>query len=110
LSLIPEAFFPPFMSFKLTPSVLSLAGLLIAASISEGAPLTQPTTGGKFKGSSLIFGRSAVGQIGEPVRRYTVIPLEEPVSPTHEPIVPPPLEKSPITVPPVRNPEPEPVR
>ncbi len=26
-----------------------------------------------------------MGQIGEPVRRYTVIPLEEPVSPTHEP-------------------------
>jgi hypothetical protein len=37
-----------------------------------------------------------VGQIGEPVRRYTVIPLEEPVSPTHEPVVPPPPpEKSP---------------
>jgi len=51
-----------------------------------------------------------VGQIGEPVRRYTVIPLEEPVSPTHEPVVPPPPEKSPITTPPVRNPEPEPVR
>jgi len=26
-------------------------------------------------------GSSAVAQIGEPVRRYTVIPLEEPVSP-----------------------------
>jgi hypothetical protein len=32
----------------------------------------------------------AVGQIGEPVRRYTVIPLDEPVSPTNEPIMPPP--------------------
>jgi hypothetical protein len=49
-----------------------------------------------------------VGQIGEPVRRYTVVPLEEPVSPTHEPVAPPPPEKSPITAPPVRKPEPEP--
>ncbi len=27
-----------------------------------------------------------MGQIGQPVRRYTVIPLEEPVSPTAEPV------------------------
>jgi hypothetical protein len=29
-----------------------------------------------------------VARIGEPVKRYTVIPLEEPVSPTHEPVSP----------------------
>jgi hypothetical protein len=50
-----------------------------------------------------------MAQIGEPVRRYTVIPLTEPVSPTHEPVVSPPPEKSPTT-PPVPKPEPEPVR
>jgi len=51
--------------------------------------------------------RSVVAQIGEPVRRYTVIPLEEPVSPTHEPATPPPTspDKAPVT-----KPEPEPVR
>jgi hypothetical protein len=48
-----------------------------------------------------------MAQIGEPIRRYTVIPLEEPVSPTREPVTPPPKmpEKAPAT-----NPEPEPVR
>jgi len=29
-----------------------------------------------------------MGQIGEPTRRYTVIPLDEPVSPTNEPVTP----------------------
>jgi len=52
-------------------------------------------------------GRSAVAQIGEPIKRYTVIPLEEPVSPTREPVRPPP--KSPERTP-VTKPEPEPVR
>jgi hypothetical protein len=51
-----------------------------------------------------------VGQIGEPIRRYTVIPLEEPVSPTPERITPPPPSKSPEKAPPVTEPEPEPVR
>jgi hypothetical protein len=36
-----------------------------------------------------------MGQIGEPTRRYTVIPLEEPVSPTNEPVTPPPPNKAP---------------
>jgi hypothetical protein len=31
-----------------------------------------------------------MAQIGQPIRRYTVIPLEETVSPTHEPVNPPP--------------------
>jgi hypothetical protein len=49
---------------------------------------------------------SAVAQIGEPVRRYTVIPLEEPVSPTPEPLRPPPPSKSPQERPPIKQPEP----
>jgi hypothetical protein len=46
-----------------------------------------------------------VAQIGEPI--YTVIPLEEPVPPTREPVKPPAKspEKTPVT-----KPEPEPVR
>ncbi len=51
-----------------------------------------------------------MGQVGESVRRYTVIPLEEPVSPTHEPVMPPPPSKSSEKAPPVTEPEPEPVR
>ncbi len=35
-----------------------------------------------------------MGQIGQPVRRYTVVPLEEPVSPTAEPATPPPPNKA----------------
>ncbi len=31
-----------------------------------------------------------MGQIGQPIRRYTIIPLEEPVSPIAEPVMPPP--------------------
>jgi hypothetical protein len=49
-----------------------------------------------------------VAQIGQPLRRYTVIPLDEPVPPTHEPVTPPPPEKSPST--PATKPQPEPVR
>src|SRR5690348_16225544 len=55
-------------------------------------------------------GRSAVARIGDPVRRYTVIPLEDPVSPTREPATPPPPQKSPEKAPPVTQPEAEPVR
>ncbi len=51
---------------------------------------------------------SAVAQIGQPVRRYTLIPLEEPVSPTPEPVTPPPPSKSPNRTPPVIKPEPQP--
>jgi hypothetical protein len=47
-----------------------------------------------------------MGQIGEPVRRYTVIPLEEPVSPTNEPVTPPPPNKTPSPTQPVPKPEP----
>jgi hypothetical protein len=56
----------------------------------------------------LLRGVPAVGQIGQPVRRYTVIPLEEPVSPTNEPVTPPP-PKAPSPTPPVTKPEPQPV-
>jgi hypothetical protein len=50
-----------------------------------------------------------MGQIGQPIRRYTVVPLEEPVSPTAEPVTPPPPNKLPDIAPPVTKPEPEPV-
>jgi hypothetical protein len=50
-----------------------------------------------------------VAQIGQPVRRYTLIPLEEPVSPTPEPVTPPPPSKSLNRTPPVTKPEPQPV-
>jgi hypothetical protein len=50
-----------------------------------------------------------VAQIGQPVRRYTIIPLEEPVSPTPEPVTPPPPGKAPNNAPPVTKPEPQPV-
>ncbi len=55
-------------------------------------------------------GGSAVAQIGQPVRRYTIIPLEEPVSPTPEPVTRPPPSKSPNNAPPVTRPEPQPVK
>jgi hypothetical protein len=51
-----------------------------------------------------------VAQIGQPVRRYTVIPLEEPVSPTAEPIIPPPPDRAPNKPAPVTKPELEPVK
>jgi len=51
-----------------------------------------------------------VAQIGHPVKRYTIIPLEEPVSPTREPIAPLPPRKSPDKAPPVTRPEPEPAQ
>ena len=54
--------------------------------------------------------KTAMAQIGQPLRRYTVKPLHEPVSPTPERIVPPPPIKSPEEAPPVKNPKPEPVR
>jgi len=48
----------------------------------------------------------AMGQIGQPIRRYTVIPLEEPVAPTTEPVMPPP----PRNPAPVNKPEPQPAK
>jgi len=58
----------------------------------------------------LKVGGLAMAQIGQPVRRYTVIPLEEPVSPTAEPVIPLPPSKSPDKAPPVTKPEPQPAR
>ncbi len=57
-----------------------------------------------------IQGRSVVAQIGQPVRRYTVIPLEEPVSPTAEPVITPPPNRAPSNPAPVTKPELEPVK
>ncbi len=56
-----------------------------------------------------------MAQIGQPVRRYTIIPLEEPVSPTAEPVTPETsyataARKSPNSPPPVVKPEPQPVK
>jgi hypothetical protein len=52
-----------------------------------------------------------MGQIGQPVRRYTVIPLEEPVSPTTEPVIPlTPPNKAANSPPPVTKPELEPAK
>jgi len=51
-----------------------------------------------------------MGQIGQPIRRYTVVPLEEPVSPTPEPVTPPPPSKSPDIPAPVTKPELEPAK
>jgi hypothetical protein len=50
-----------------------------------------------------------MAQIGDPVRRYTVVPLQEPVSPTPERVTPPP-PKHPEPAPPITQPETEPVR
>jgi hypothetical protein len=47
-----------------------------------------------------------MGQIGEPLRRYTIIPLQEPVAPTPERVAPPPPNRSPDTAPPITTPEP----
>ncbi len=54
--------------------------------------------------------RNAMGQVGQPVRRYIVIPLQEPVSPTAEPVMPRPPSKSHSEAPPVTTPEPEPAQ
>ncbi len=51
-----------------------------------------------------------MGQIGQPIRRYTVVPLEEPVSPTAEPATPPPPNKAPASPAPVTKPELEPAK
>ena len=48
-----------------------------------------------------------MGQIGEPIRRYTVIPLEEPVAPTPERVSPPPPNRSPEPASPITTPEPQ---
>ncbi len=51
-----------------------------------------------------------MSQIGDPVRRYTVVPLQEPVSPTPERVTPPPPPKHPVPAQPITQPEAEPVR
>jgi hypothetical protein len=47
-----------------------------------------------------------MAQIGQPVRRYTVVPLDEPVEPIDEPVLPPPPSKAPTNPAPVTQPEP----
>ena len=49
-----------------------------------------------------------MAQIGQPVRRYTVIPLNEPVAPSDEPVLPP--RNVPTRPAPVIKPEPEPAK
>jgi hypothetical protein len=51
-----------------------------------------------------------MAQIGQPVRRYTVVPLDEPVGPTNEPVLPPPPSKAPANPAPAVKPEPQPAR
>jgi len=51
-----------------------------------------------------------MAQIGQPVKRYTVVPLDEPVEPTNEPVLPPPPSKAPANPAPAIKPEPEPAR
>jgi hypothetical protein len=50
-----------------------------------------------------------MGQIGRPMGRYTIIPLEEPVAPTAEPVTPAPY-KAPNDPVPVNRPEPQPAK
>jgi len=52
----------------------------------------------------------AMGQIGQPIRRYTVIPLEEPIAPNTEPVRPSPPNKAPNNPVPVTRPEPQPAK
>jgi hypothetical protein len=51
-----------------------------------------------------------MAQIGDPIRRYTVVPLQEPVAPTPERVVPAPPPRPPMPTTPTTKPEPEPVR
>ena len=51
-----------------------------------------------------------MAQIGQPVRRYTVVPLDEPVAPTNEPVLPGPPKKAPTSPAPVIKPEPQPAK
>jgi hypothetical protein len=51
-----------------------------------------------------------VARIGDPVRKYTVIPLKESVLPTAEPMRPPPPNRAPTNPAPVTKPELEPVK
>ncbi len=51
-----------------------------------------------------------MARIGESVRRYTVIPLAEPVSPTEDPVSPPPPNTEPKNLAPVTKPEPQPAK
>jgi hypothetical protein len=45
-----------------------------------------------------------MAQIGNPIRRYTVVPLQEPVSPTPERVAPPPPTKAPVRPNPLTKP------
>ena len=49
-----------------------------------------------------------MAQIGQPIRRYIVVPLNEPVAPTNEPVLPPPSRNVPRHPVPIIKPEPEP--
>jgi hypothetical protein len=51
-----------------------------------------------------------MGQIGQPIRRYTVIPLEEPIAPTAEPVRPSHPNKAPNNPAPATRPEPQPAK
>jgi hypothetical protein len=49
-----------------------------------------------------------MGQTGQPVKRYTLVPLEDPVLPPAKPTSPPPPNKAPNSPPAVTKPELEP--
>jgi hypothetical protein len=49
-----------------------------------------------------------MAQIGRPVRRYTVVPLNEPVSPTNEPVLAQPPKNVPNHPAALIRPKPEP--
>jgi len=51
-----------------------------------------------------------MAQIGQPVRRYTLVPMNEPVAPTNEPVLPPPSRSVPNHPTPLIKPEPEPAK
>jgi hypothetical protein len=51
-----------------------------------------------------------MGQIGQPIKRYTIVPLDEPVAPTAEPVTSPPPNKAPNNPAPVTRPEPLPAK
>jgi hypothetical protein len=51
-----------------------------------------------------------MGQIGQPIKPYTIVPLEESVAPTAEPVTPPPPNKAPNSPAPLTKPEPQPAK
>jgi hypothetical protein len=88
-----------FMKFRFVLAGPSKAAIGLAKFAFRIEQVGTPNPGGML-----------MGQIGQPVRRYTVVPLEEPVSPTSEPLVPPPPGKAPNSPAPVTKPEPEPAK